>query len=137
MHEKKLKGDIGVAHAIAELTEQQWNVCLPLTEHASYDLIAEKKGACRRIQVRYTTPSNGCMSVRLRSIWADKKGIHVKNRSVEDYDVLAVYCPSNKHVYFVPSGQFENEVGLTLRLEKAKNNQAEGVRMAASYLEMK
>ena len=43
MHEKKIKGDIGLAFSIAVLTEQLWNVNLPLSESTKYDLIAEKR----------------------------------------------------------------------------------------------
>jgi hypothetical protein len=52
MHEKKAKGDVGVAHVIARLTELGWNVGIPITEHAPYDLFAEKGGVVHTVQVR-------------------------------------------------------------------------------------
>ena len=43
MHEKKAKGDVAVGFVIARLVELGWNVRVPLSEHAPYDL-AEKDG---------------------------------------------------------------------------------------------
>ena len=136
MHEKKAKGDIGVVFVIANLTEQGWNVSLPITEHASYDLIAEKQGICKRVQVRYTTPCNGSLRVKLRSCWSDKNGIHTRLRRTEDFDILAVFNPSSKESYFIDSKDFTNISCLTLRLAETKNNQITGIRMVQEYRKM-
>ena len=44
MHDKKAKGDKGVALAIADLTLQDCNVLIPLSEHSKYDLAIEING---------------------------------------------------------------------------------------------
>ena len=49
MHELKVKGDIALAFTIARLTELGWNVGVLLTEHARYDLLAEKAGRTARV----------------------------------------------------------------------------------------
>jgi len=134
MHEKKEKGDIGVGNAIARLIELGWSVCIPLKEHTRYDLIAEKDGVCKKIQVRYTTPKKGKLDVKLRSIWSDGKGVHYRDREIGDFDVLAVFCPVNKTVYFIKDNDFENGTGISLRLEPSKNNQKKYVRMAEKFL---
>ena len=67
VHTKKDKEDIGVAQTIAALTMQGWRVAMPLSEHTKYDLIAEMNGVCKRVQVRYTTPKNNVLTVKLRS----------------------------------------------------------------------
>ena len=86
MHEKKIKGDIGFAFAIAVATEQGWSCCIPFSEHCSYDFIAEKNGKCKRVQVKYTTPSaEGVLKVKLASSWADKHGVHTKKRKFSDF----------------------------------------------------
>ncbi len=134
MHEKKEKGDVGVAFTIARLTELGWSVCIPLKEHASYDLIAEKGGECMTIQVRYTSPKNGALKVKLKNSWADSHGNHTKNRKVEDFDVLAIFCPTSKTVFFLQGQDFENSTQVNLRLSKTKNNQAKNVRMAEDFV---
>ena len=85
------------------------------------------------IQVRYTTPKNNVLHVKLANSWADKKGNHTKTRKVGDWDVLAVFNPDNKQVYFVDDKDFDNVRSITLRLFKSKNNQNKGVRLANEY----
>jgi hypothetical protein len=133
MHQKKEKGDIGLAYAIARVTELGWSVCLSIKEHTKYDLIAEKNGVCKRIQVRYTTPHNGVMAVKLRSIWSDKNGVHSRLREEGDFDILAVFCPTTKSVFFIKDEEFENGTAISLRLEPSKNNQKKNVRMAEDF----
>ncbi len=137
MHNTKDKGDKGLAFTIAFATEQGWSCCVPLSEHQSYDLIAEKDGVCKRIQARYTTPKNGKLAVKLASSWADKQGNHSITRSKGDYDTLSVYDPLNKRVYFINDEEFENVRAITLRLEPSKNGQKKGIRMAEDFLALK
>ena len=80
MHEKKWKGDIGVAHVIARLTELGWTVGVPLTEHAPYDLFAERSGVVHTVQVRYATARRGKVLVTLSASWADRRGNHRRSR---------------------------------------------------------
>src|SRR4051812_41091452 len=121
MHIKKQKGDLGVVHAIAETTSQGWNVSLPITEHASYDFIAENNGVCKRVQVKYTTPNSGVLKARLRSCWADRHGSHARKREKRDFDILAIYNPNNKRTYFIDSNDFDNGTQLLLRLSLPKH----------------
>jgi len=118
VHTKKDKGDIGVAHTIATLTSQGWHVAMPLSEHTKYDLIAEKDGTCCRVQVRYTTPKKNILLVKLRSSWADRNGTHDIKRKQGDYDILAIYNPASKTVYFLSDLSFLNETSITLRLDR-------------------
>ena len=136
MHEKKRKGDIGVAKAIARLTELGWNVGIPITEHAPYDIFAEKEGDIETVQVRYTTPKKNKLDVKLQTSWADKSGNHIKKRILSDYTVLAVYNPEFDEIYFIRSKDFVNDSCLTLRLVDTMNGQIKGVRMARDYLEL-
>lgn len=133
MHTKKTKGDIGVGYAIATMTEQLWNVSLPITEHAPYDLIAERGGVCKRVQVRYCTPENGKMSIKLRSCWNDRHGTHIRKRQKGDFDTICAYNPENKKCYFLNDDEFDNQNNLNLRIEKPKNNQTKKILMAENF----
>jgi hypothetical protein len=133
MYTKKEKGNIGLAKAMAELTVQKIHVSIPIEEDLKYDLVVEKEGVCKRMQVRYCTPSESVLAVKLKSVWSDKKGNHVVVRQKGDFDILAVYCPSNDEVYFVDDKGFENTTVIYLRLFKSKNNHK--VRMAKDYLD--
>ena len=65
MHEKKTKGDLFVVPVIARLTELQWNVGILITEHAKYDLLAEKEGKMIRVQVKTGRIRNGSVRTPL------------------------------------------------------------------------
>lgn len=133
MHDKKTKGDLGLTYAIARLTELEWHVSLPISEHMSYDLIAEKDGICKRVQVRYTTPKNNRLNIKLSTSWSDKNGCHTKTRNVGDFDVLASFNPETKEVYFINDNEFKNSRMITIRFDKAKNGQEKRIRYAKDY----
>lgn len=124
MYTKKEKGDIGLAEAIACLVKNGIYVSIPMSEHLKYDIIGEKNGVCKRIQVRFTTPKiNGVMEVKIRSVWSNKKGSHVLKRNIGDFDILAVYCPQNNKTYFIDDVAFNNATSINLRLrENAADN---------------
>jgi len=135
MHEKKFKGDIAVTHVISRLTELGWTIGVLITEHAKYDLLAEKEGKMARVQVRSAKLNgNGSIETQLRNTYADRHGCHARKRSVGDYDILAAYCPETKAVYFIPDEVLANTTtSFSLRLEKAKNGQAKGVHLAEDF----
>lgn len=135
MYTTKEKGNIGLAKTIAELTVQKIHVSIPIEEDLKYDLISEKDGVCKTIQVRYCTPSNNALAVKLKSVWSDKKGNHIIVRKKGDFDILAVYCPSNDKVYFVDDKSFENTTVIYLKLMETKGNNQHTARMASDYLE--
>jgi hypothetical protein len=49
-HHTKDKGDIGVAHAIADLADQGFVVLTALCEHAPFDLVAYRDGTFARVE---------------------------------------------------------------------------------------
>jgi len=54
-------GAVGVARVIAGLLASGWNVLTPFEDNAGYDIVAEKNGAFKRIQVK------SCGAPRLHS----------------------------------------------------------------------
>tara|TARA_Y100000310_G_scaffold342130_1_gene443912 strand:+ start:2424 stop:2708 length:285 start_codon:yes stop_codon:yes gene_type:complete len=63
-----------------------YDVALPITESASYDLIVDIGKRLRRVQVRYC----GAREVALRRIHSNSKGYVVKKTKVNAYDWLYV-----------------------------------------------
>lgn len=51
----KVKGTVGVGHAIAYFTRQGITVSIPLNDSQPYDLVADINGELKRIQVKTTT----------------------------------------------------------------------------------
>lgn len=80
------KGDTAVAKAISTFTSLGFDVAIPLTESAAYDLIIDTQRSLKRVQVRYST--NG--EVDLRRIHSNSKGYVVKKIMEKSYDWLYV-----------------------------------------------
>lgn len=80
------KGDIAVAQAIATFTKMGFDVLLPITESAAYDVVIDEVGILKRIQVRYTSTGE----VDLRRIHSNSKGYVIKKTKEAAYDYLYV-----------------------------------------------
>ena len=134
MYTKKEKGDIGLAAAISYLVKNGIHISIPLSEHLKYDVIGEKNGICKRIQVRFTTPKkNGVMEVKLKSVWSNKKGNHILKRGIGDFDILAIYCPQNDKTYFIGDGDFNNTTAINLRLKEISDKNQHKSRLAEDF----
>ena len=133
MHVTKAKGDIGVAHVIARLTELGWSVGIPLTEHAPYDLFAEKQGVVHTVQVRYATPVDGVIPVTLSASWADRRGNHRRGRKSGGFSILAIYAPGEGVFFLSDECLGANCREITLRLRPTTNGQRKNVRFADQF----
>ena len=93
------KGDIAVAQAISTFTKMGFDVSVPITESAAYDLVVdvnEENKTLRRVQVRYT----GSNEVDLRRVHSNSKGYVVKKTKKNAYDWLYVLKSSgDEHLF--------------------------------------
>ncbi|MEK7148995.1 MAG: group I intron-associated PD-(D/E)XK endonuclease [Patescibacteria group bacterium] len=87
MRTTQRKGDIAVSQAIARFTKMGYDVALPLTESASYDLIVDIGQTLKRVQIRYS----GTREVPLRRIHSNSKGYVIKKTKVNAYDWLYIF----------------------------------------------
>lgn len=87
MRNTQRKGDIAVAQAISSFTKLGFDVALPLTESAPYDLIVDDGLGRWRVQVRFL----GGVDVDLRRIHSNSKGYVVKKTVANAYDWLYIY----------------------------------------------
>ena len=83
------KGDIALSKFIAYFTEQGYDVLLPLTESAAYDLVVDIENILWRVQVKYSST----IEIDLRSIHSNSQGYVVKKMKNNTYDMIAVYHP--------------------------------------------
>lgn len=88
MRTTQRKGDIAVSQAIASFTKLGFDVAVPLTESAPYDLIVDLGDEIKRVQVRYS----GLREVDLRRVHSNSKGYVVKKIKEKVYDWLYIYC---------------------------------------------
>ena len=135
-HHTKNKGDIGLGNAIATLLSNNIQVALPMSEHLPFDLIGiDPLGKMARIQVKFRAITGEVLTVKLSSSWADKNGSHTRKHSRESYDAIAIYCPDNHQVYFIPASHICSEACLTIRIDKPKNNQPKKVLFGKDFLD--
>ncbi|HUD03204.1 MAG TPA: group I intron-associated PD-(D/E)XK endonuclease [Patescibacteria group bacterium] len=86
MRTTQRKGDIAVAQAVATFTKMGYDVALPLTESAAYDIVVDDGTYMNRVQVRFSSGSD----VDLRRIHSNSKGYVVKKTKANVYDWLYV-----------------------------------------------
>ena len=102
---------------------------LPFGDGHPYDLAFDQNGELRRVQCKTGRMMNGAVYFPT-SIWCrDNKWRPYRN----DVDYFGVYCPDTDAVYLVPITDVPDR-GACLRVERAKNNQAKGVRWAKDYV---
>ena len=92
MRDTQRKGDIAVAQAIATFTKLGYDVALPITESAAYDIIVDDGMGVHRVQVRYS----GGIEVELRRVHSNSTGYVVKKTKPSAYDWLYVLKPDNR-----------------------------------------
>ena len=92
MRTTQRKGDIAASQAIATFTKLGWDVSIPLTESAAYDLIVDNNISIFRVQVKYTSTGE----VDLRNIHTNSTGYVVKKNSHKTYDWLYILRSDGK-----------------------------------------
>ena len=127
----KRTGDISEAVAITALLKGGANVLIPFGDCNRYDLVAEFEDKFYRIQVK--------------TGWIEKGNIRasVSNNTTEDgktirrsykgqVDFFIIFCRETDKLYLLPI-EACSDSDIKLRLEKPKNNQKVGIKMASDY----
>jgi hypothetical protein len=82
------KGDIATSRAIATFTAMGYDVSIPLTESAAYDLVVDDGDQLARVQCKFA--SDRRRQVDLRRIHSNSSGYVVKRAIQGSYDWLYV-----------------------------------------------
>lgn len=94
MRTTQRKGDLATAQAIATFTRLQYDVWVPITESAAYDLVVDTPNGLKRVQVKYSCDR----TVDLRNIHSNSNGYVVKKAKQNSYDWLYVLYVSGEIV---------------------------------------
>lgn len=92
MRETQRKGDIAVSQAIATFTKLGYDVALPLTESAAYDVLVDDGSRIYKVQVRFSSERD----VELRRIHSNSRGYVIKKINVPSYDWLYIFRPTGE-----------------------------------------
>ena len=132
MHHTKDKGDLGVLKAQADLNQQGYQILIPLTEHAPFDIVIYKDSEFKRVQVKYkSTDRNGKLEIHFRTCWTDKNGTHMRAIDKDSVDLFCIYCPDTDECYYIDPKDFRGSA--SLRVETPKNTQSKLVKHASDY----
>ena len=83
------KGDLATARAIATFTAMGFDVSIPMTESAAYDLVVDSGDGLWRVQCKFASTPD----VDLRRIHSNSKGYVAKTVVAGSYDWLYVMRP--------------------------------------------
>jgi PD-(D/E)XK endonuclease len=83
------KGDVATAQALSTFTASGYDVSIPLTESAAYDLIVDAGGELHRVQCKFSSTRE----VDLRRIHSNSNGYVEKRVTLNAYDWLYVLRP--------------------------------------------
>jgi hypothetical protein len=133
-HHTKDKGDLAVAKVHADLVSKGFTVLFPATEHAPFDLVSYAAGEFHRLQVKYRSARAGAVTVKFRSIWADRNGTHITALDKDAIDTVCIYCPETDECYYVQPEA--HGASVTLRITPSRNGQLAGVLDAATFREL-
>ncbi len=81
-----------MSQAIATFTKLGWDVLIPLTESAAYDLVIDLGSNLKRVQIRFTSTDE----VDLRRIHSNSSGYVIKKTKENAYDWLYILDKSGK-----------------------------------------
>lgn len=99
----KKQGDLGEARAIYEYAKLGYVVCAPLCDSAKYDLIVEKDGETKRVQVKtVSNKTNGGFEVQLANKSCNTIRTSITARKQGDYDELFVLTGDDR-CWMIPS----------------------------------
>lgn len=102
-HITKVKGDTGLGFVMADLMSKGIAVALPISEHLPFDCIAIlPNGKMLKISVKYRTAVDERVDVPMKSVWSNSKGCHTRPYGMDEFDILAIYCPDTNGCYYVP-----------------------------------
>ncbi len=134
-HHTKTKGDVGLVLILADLTKNGFHVCLPLSEHLPFDLVAvSDTGRMSRVQVKYISPNrNGSLSLALRSVYSNSKGCHTKAHDLSLFDAYAIYSPEDQNMYYIPTSILGDRTAFNLRLKPSKQKNQYGYHAANDF----
>ncbi|MFH1830078.1 MAG: group I intron-associated PD-(D/E)XK endonuclease [Pseudomonadota bacterium] len=124
------KGKIAESLVLSELVKRGFKVSIPFGDYR-YDLIIEKNGEFRRVQIKYVGNATKYSTIPIVLHSITRKG-RVQYAPGELDFIIAYYEPKQSF-YVIPWKDVEGKTAINLRLKKAGNNQQAGIIPAIKY----
>lgn len=129
IHSTHVKGIIGEMEFTIHLLKKGYTILKPINPNSSYDLVIEKDGLYKRLQIKYLTPRNGRLRVEFDRPRRKKTGLY-QERGV---DAMGIYDSFNNTFYLIPLEKFMRKSGIWIRIAQAKNNQIKNIHKGSDY----
>ena len=113
----KKQGDAGLGQAIAYFTSIGWEVALPLTDSADWDLIVETDTyELKKVQVKtsYQLEESGIMKFNIDVKGGNKSGNNSKHADQQQYDLLFLYHLETKKQALIPKTSITSNVQINI-----------------------
>ena len=132
---RKGRGDLAELKVAYDLVSRGYRIAFPYGEDWDFDLIVLRDDILERVQVKYSTPSNGVLCVRCGShSLTNGKVRRTKHYTAEMIGWLAVYDPVTDRCFYIPAHELGSGMSnLHLRLTPTRNGQSTGIRYAEDY----
>jgi PD-(D/E)XK endonuclease len=127
------KGAAAEAAITAAVIQLGLTVLRPLCEGRRYDLVVDLEPRLLRVQCKLARLLDGVLSVHLYTSRFTPSGYVTTTYSAEDVDAVGVFSPEIGRCFLIPIAQVAGKRAIHLRLERAKNNQAQRINWAAEY----
>lgn len=136
LNDNAIKGAIAFSKAEIRALSKGYIISKPSTDCCRYDMIIDDGVNLIRIQVKYAgsknSKSTGNAFVNLRKEY--KNGKRKDGYTKKEVDAIVVYIPQIDEVCYFPIEMVEEKTTLTIRYEKAKNNQVKNVINAKDFI---
>jgi hypothetical protein len=111
----KEKGDLAIGRAIHYFLSSGYEVCLPIGDKRTYDMLVETGGRIQKVQVKYAglySRNNQC-KVGLRTTGGNQSYYYAKKYTDSEFDILFVYTAKSAS-YLIPWGEVKarNELSI-------------------------
>jgi hypothetical protein len=122
-------GQIGEVAVMKKLIAKGWQVLIPYGNAAPYDLVVEKEGQMRRLQVRATRAKGNFISVNCRT----------KNNRIRlqpgRFDFLVVYELDSDIAFVIAASDIWGKAVFHIRLSPSRSGQFRGTHPAEDHRE--
>lgn len=122
------KGLIGEIEFTLLFVRKGFSVYKPIDNNSRADLLIEKDGKFKKVQVKYCTPYKGCLRVEL-----EHPGKNRKAYAIDDIDEIGVYDSVSKYCYLIPLKDILPRKEIWLRVEATSKNQIKNINLADKY----
>ena len=127
------KGAAAEAAVTAAAIELGLVVLRPLCEGGRYDLVIDLEPELLRVQCKWAKRLDGVLSVKLNTNRLTPAGYVRTTYTADEVDAIGVYSAELRRCFLIPIEEVAGGRGVHLRLDPARNNQAQRVRWANDY----